>query len=104
VELVRSESETGDAEGYCSRRGSRRLVLGFGDERVPQPVRADTRLPDSRQLSTLVGGAAPFVPIEESDESACAVLRLPQSVEAALADCQLAPRQLEDFPRCRLKM
>ena len=32
------------------------------DERVPRLVRADTRFPNSAQLSTRGGGAAPFVP------------------------------------------
>jgi hypothetical protein len=34
VELVRSESETGDEERYCSRRRSRRLALRLADTRT----------------------------------------------------------------------
>jgi len=39
---------------------------GSGEERVPRHVRADTRSPNSTQLSTLVGGAASFVVVEKS--------------------------------------
>ena len=60
---------TGAVGPIVSKESASTRLLLLARSRLQPPFRADTRFPDSTQLSTLVVGAAPFVPDGETAEA-----------------------------------